>query len=115
MQTTTKVVDTQSKPQGLVENGSPDDLVKFYQFLMSNDISFNEYADSLRESCKYICKVKGLEFIDLDEQLEDDGKLPIERKVESKHPLQETFEDNVREAEEDTDDIDPDDIEQEIL
>jgi len=48
-----------------------DNLFAFYKYLIENDISFDEYADNLRQTCKYICEKKHETFIDLDQEVDE--------------------------------------------
>jgi hypothetical protein len=42
------------------------DPFDLYKFLLSNGMSFYDFADYFRQKAKNICKIKKIEFIDLD-------------------------------------------------
>jgi len=55
----------------LLNVGTSDEIFDFYKYLLDHDISFNDYADEMRETCKIICSKKGVTFVDLDVESED--------------------------------------------
>nr|DAE85090.1 MAG TPA: Transcription factor e(y)2 [Cressdnaviricota sp.] len=48
-----------------------DKLYDFYKYLLDHDVSVSEYAEDLRELFKEICRIKGIPFVDLDQEVDE--------------------------------------------